>query len=498
MSDIPLGQPLNSEDPRSIGQYSIASRLGIGGMGVVYMARSPQHELIAVKVIKPELAHQRHFRARFAREVEAMRRVRGERVAQLVDADPEADTPWLAMEYVPGPTLHDYVLEQGPLPQGAVIELAHGLAEALESIHQAGMVHRDLKPSNVILSPDGPKVLDFGIAHVMDATALTSTGQQIGSIAWMAPEQLIDGTETSATDVHAWAATLHFAATGRNPYGEGRPQALALRIANGQPNPEPIEPRLDTLIRTALAAEPGRRPSISQILDSADDTLLLLDATSVLPGPDQTIAEIPYASESYPSPADIRRNRIPKGAYAVWLVALALLATLPWTVPRAKVMAESIQNRASSDSPVGSGSSSTTGQNDVSNVQAAAEPAPPIGTTYWLDVSREEGWKLERQDSQLLSTSASPYAIGCFNGRRIGENSYEGAATHTGYMWQQTVTFAWEGSLLRMTKSSKETNPSVSRTLLTPSSQEEIDRVLREVEDFAKQIDKGAKNWCKH
>ncbi len=212
-------EPLRRWDPDRIGPYVILGRLGAGAMGQVYLGRSAAGRLVAVKTIKVDLAEEAGFRTRFAQEVAAARRVSGFFTAAVVEADPEADLPWLATAYVPAPSLARLVKACGPLPVGAVRWLAAGCAEALESIHGVGLVHRDLKPSNVLVAPDGPRVIDFGVARAAERMGMSTSPGTVGTPAYMAPEQAHDSDQASAaSDVYSLGATLVFAATGHPPY----------------------------------------------------------------------------------------------------------------------------------------------------------------------------------------------------------------------------------------------------------------------------------------
>ena len=223
-------QELQDGDPRRIGPYRLVGRLGAGGMGMVFAARSAGGRAVAVKVIRGELAGDAEFRVRFSREVAAARRVSGLFTAAVVDADADGPVPWLATAYVPGPSLSDAVRRHGALPAASVLALAAGLAEGLAAIHAAGLIHRDLKPSNVLLAEDGPRVIDFGISRAAEATALTHADLVIGSPGFMSPEQA-EGRETGApSDVFSFGAVLAFAATGTGPFGAGSTAALVYRV----------------------------------------------------------------------------------------------------------------------------------------------------------------------------------------------------------------------------------------------------------------------------
>jgi serine/threonine protein kinase len=258
---------LRPSDPASVGPYRLLGRLGVGGMGQVYLARSRGGRLFAVKVIRPDLAEERGFRARFASEIAAARNVSGVYTAAVVDSDPVAEMPWMATAYVPGPSLADAVHDDGPLPVETVLALAAGLAEALAAIHRAGVVHRDLKPSNVLLAADGPRVIDFGISLAVERSMLTTTGVVMGSPGFMSPEQARGLREVGRpTDVFSLGAVLAFAATGQGPFGGGSAPALIYRVVNEEPDLAQVPARVRPLIRRCLAKDPDERPAPADIL----------------------------------------------------------------------------------------------------------------------------------------------------------------------------------------------------------------------------------------
>ncbi|MFG2935909.1 PQQ-binding-like beta-propeller repeat protein [Streptomyces sp. NPDC048282] len=260
-------EALQPQDPRLVGRYRIVARLGAGGMGRVYLARSPGGRPVAVKVVRPELAGDADFRRRFAREVAAARRVNGAFTAGVVDADPDGSPAWLATVYVPGVSLGEAIAGHGPWPTRSVLALAAGLAEALEAIHAAGVVHRDLKPSNILLAADGPKVIDFGISVAVDASALTQTGMTIGTPGFMSPEQLTDQPVGPASDVFTLGTVLAYTATGVGPFGTGTPHALHYRAVHEPPNLAALPPELREVVAACLAKDPGQRPTIAHLLD---------------------------------------------------------------------------------------------------------------------------------------------------------------------------------------------------------------------------------------
>ena len=260
-------QPLRRWDPERIGSYAIIGRLGAGAMGQVFLARSTAGRLVAVKTIRVELAEEAGFRARFAREVAAASRVSGVFTAAVIEADPDADLPWVATAYVPAPSLSMLVKRAGPLPVPAVRWLAAGCAEALQSIHGAGLLHRDVKPSNVLVAPDGPRVIDFGVARAAERVQLTTTRGAAGTPAYMAPEQARDATQASpASDVFSLGATLVYAATGHPPYQGETVMDILVRLATEPPDLDGLPAELMGLVAACLERVPRDRPSDAAIL----------------------------------------------------------------------------------------------------------------------------------------------------------------------------------------------------------------------------------------
>lgn len=253
----PGHRPLRQDDPRRIGRYHLTAVLGQGGMGTVYLGRSPGQRLVAVKVIRSELTEDSTFRRRFAREIEAASLVGGFHTASVVDADPHGDPPWLATEYIPGPSLHDVLRQQGALPPRTLHTLAVGVAEALERIHACGIIHRDLKPGNIIVSGAGPRIIDFGIARALDSTGLTSTNYVVGTQGFLAPEQLIGGPITHAVDLYAFGMVLCHAA-GAAPLPDGETLASALSL---------LPSRFVDVITLCLDHDPRRRPTATDVLE---------------------------------------------------------------------------------------------------------------------------------------------------------------------------------------------------------------------------------------
>ena len=261
-----VAQQLQPRDPQKVGPYWLLGRLGSGGMGQVFLGRSPGGRLIAVKVVRAELAGQTEFRNRFAREVAAARAVSGLFTAPVVDADVDAPMPWLATAYVPGPSLAEAITRHGPLPATSVLALAAGLAEGLGAIHAAGIVHRDLKPPNVLLAEDGPRVIDFGISRAAEAAALTGVGVVFGSPSFMSPEQAKGHRVGPPSDVFSLGAVLTFAATGQGPFGTGPSATLLYRVVFTPPDVGGLPAGLRPLIERCLAKDPEQRPSTEQLL----------------------------------------------------------------------------------------------------------------------------------------------------------------------------------------------------------------------------------------
>lgn len=274
-------EKLGPGDPQRIGAYRLLARLGAGGMGHVYLARSDRGRTVAVKLVRQELAEQEEFRARFRQEVLAARRVGGYWTAPVLDADTEAEIPWLATGYVAGPSLQAVVgREHGALPERSVRILAAGLAYALRDIHAAGLIHRDLKPSNVLVTIDGPRVIDFGIARALETVTdggLTRTGALVGSPGFMAPEQVRGDRITPACDVFCLGSVLAYAATGALPFGAANSgvHAMMFRIAQEEPDLDGMPEGLADLVRACLRKDPAARLTLDQILErtGAEDTV---------------------------------------------------------------------------------------------------------------------------------------------------------------------------------------------------------------------------------
>jgi predicted Ser/Thr protein kinase len=285
--------------PSKIGPYRVVEKIGEGGMGVVYLARDAESRQVAVKVLGAAVAGDPNGRARLAREVDTMRRVRSPYIAEIIDADVTGNSPYIVTRYVPGQTLEDTVRARGPLRGDPLARLAHGLAAALAAIHAAGVVHRDLKPGNVMLDDGDPVVIDFGIAHVADSTRLTQTGLVMGTPGYLAPEVIEGEPSSGASDVHSWAATVAFAATGRQPFGSGTFQTIFFRVLQGQATLDGIPAALLPLVTASLTPSPRNRPTAAWLASQcAGLNLNGVVPPTTTPGPGGTLVGAPDGFEA--------------------------------------------------------------------------------------------------------------------------------------------------------------------------------------------------------
>lgn len=318
-ADSPM--PLRERDPRELGGFRMLGRLGYGGMGVAYLAERDGVRSV-VKVVRSDLSDSPTFRARLVRELEAMRRAAGPHTAAVLASDLDADPAWFAMEYIPGANLARDIPERGSLSGSDLDAFALNLADALAHVHAVGVIHRDLKPSNVMMSPTGPRLIDFGIAGMEEGTHLTRTGSIVGSTGWLAPEQVTGDPVTFATDVHAWALCVLFAATGTPPFGADTSTAAMYRVLETAPDiPAGIGQPLRDLLTGAVAKDPAYRPSLDQV------TASLRTGTTEGWAPPAPAAG---ARTTAPPPAATQqRNRppwlIPAAIAAVGIIAFALV-----------------------------------------------------------------------------------------------------------------------------------------------------------------------------
>lgn len=368
---------LSAEDPKRVGDSTLVGRLGAGGMGVVYLAQDADGRLVAVKRLREEFASDPEFRARFRREAAALLRVQGTCTARVLAVEVETGSPFVVMEYVQGPTLLEHVREHGPLRGDMAHGFAVGLAEALVAIHRADVVHRDLKPGNVLLSEQGPKVIDFGIARAADATALTRTGVAVGTVGYMAPEQF-RGQAGPPADVFAWALTIAYATTGRPPFGTGPVEVVLHRMLHEEPDLDGVPAALKVLLTSALSRSPERRPTPEQLLsqltgDQDAGTSLDTDAVSTVLA---TTWQLPEAAEPPAAAPTWRTSRAAAAAGAVAL--LLLIGGILWTVlpgrsPSGSATAASPGESAASRTP----SSSPAASAPPSTPAATPSPTPP-------------------------------------------------------------------------------------------------------------------------
>ncbi|MGW7721390.1 serine/threonine-protein kinase, partial [Streptomyces chartreusis] len=278
------GAGAEAELPEYAGHYRLEERLGSGGMGVVHLARSTSGMQLAVKVVHAEFARDPEFRGRFRQEVGAARKVSGAFTAPVVDADPEAERPWMATLFIPGPTLSDHVKRNGPMEPAQLRRLMAGLAEALRDIHRVGVVHRDLKPSNVLLAEDGPKVIDFGISRPKDSELRTETGKLIGTPPFMAPEQFRRPREVGpAADIFALGSVLVHAATGRGPFDSDSPYVVAYQVVHDEPDLTGLPPNLAPLVLRCLAKEPEDRPTPDEMMRELRSVAASYDTQAFIP-----------------------------------------------------------------------------------------------------------------------------------------------------------------------------------------------------------------------
>ncbi|WP_017590596.1 serine/threonine-protein kinase [Nocardiopsis ganjiahuensis] len=436
-------RPLSPADPTRVGPHQVLSRIGEGGMGEVLLVRTPADGLAALKLVRDELAHDPEFRARFAREVRAAQRVHGPHTPSVLSADPEAAVPWMATEYVPGPTLKEAVRENGPFPEPSLRVLALGLARALQAVHAAGLMHRDLKPGNVLLSPRGPQVIDFGIARAVEGTVLTKTGQAFGTPAYASPEQVVGKGLGPAGDVFSLAGVVVFAATGRPPFGTGKAVELLARVVGGAPELDAVPQALRPLLARCLAKDPAERPTTDEVvrvlsaqpLPSAEHGWLpprvdqaveahrsevraVVDSAPApkaqpVPGSGGTTPGTPLT----PPPGGRARTALIAGAAALAVVTMAgtlgLLAASPWP-------GEAASAGESGGDPVGDTGPGDVGpgapqQSDVFGTGLVDVAFAPDGESLYVagadhlvQVDWRTGEELHRFDSRPNSMAAGP------------------------------------------------------------------------------------------
>ncbi|GLY68882.1 serine/threonine-protein kinase [Amycolatopsis taiwanensis] len=396
--------PLRPDDPRDIGGYRLRARLGEGGMGKVYLSYTPGGRPVAIKVIRAEYADDPSFRRRFEQEVSTAQRVQSLYTAPVIDAGPQAPQPWLATAYVAGPSLQSTVGSYGPLPAETVLILMAGVAEALQSIHAAGVVHRDLKPSNVILALDGPRVIDFGIARAVDSTSLTRTGFRLGTPAFMSPEHVRGEAVSPAADVFALGVLGGFAASGELAFGGGSDPAVPYRIIEQEPNlagcPEPVR----GVVERCLRKDPAQRPTPAEVMqlcrDASSGTRLQM-AEGWLP---RNVAAEVHRIASTPVPADPATVPAPRKRRAGLITALAVGGVVVVAAASLGIAAASGAFRAEDGSNLP----------PVPTVTATAGQFP--GTSSSSSSSRTSESETDSETATGTSTAASSRAPGVGNG----------------------------------------------------------------------------------
>lgn len=394
-------EPLQDTDPGQIGPYEILGLLGVGGMGRVYLGIDEDGTKAAVKVVSAELLRDEEFRKRFTREARATAKVRGRFIAGIVAAEIDTPHPWLATEYIDGPALSDKVAKQGPLTAADAQQTAAGLAEALTTIHAAGVVHRDVKPANVLIAASGPHLIDFGIARDSAASTITRSGIVVGTPPYMAPEQIRGKKKVGpAADVFSLGGVLAFALTGRHPFGEGDPTTLAYRIAHEEPDLDGVADEvIRGLIMTCLAKEPGDRPTAAELQEQ-----LAAVATRSLSAPDEP--EDDEAEELAPQAAGRRR----------YLHMAAALAAVALVVIVAVVLVDPTKPVANTSPPVhttgASASSDTPTESTGATTSTSSHAAAPAGSSSSKNPSSGgPGSSSQNPPSTTAGTSNAPGTV---------------------------------------------------------------------------------------
>ncbi|WP_328873007.1 serine/threonine-protein kinase [Streptomyces sp. NBC_00287] len=401
------GAGAEAELPEYAGHYRLESCLGSGGMGVVHLARSTSGMKLAVKVIHAEFARDREFRGRFRQEIAAARRVSGAFTASVVDADPDAERPWMATLFIPGPTLSDHVKRNGAMSPEQLRRLMAGLAEALRDIHRVGVVHRDLKPSNVLLAEDGPKVIDFGISRPKDSELRTETGKLIGTPPFMAPEQFRRPREVGpAADIFALGSVMVHAATGRGPFDSDSPYVVAYQVVHDEPDLTGVPENLAPLILRCLAKEPEDRPTPDELMRELRSVAASYDTQAFIPA-QRTSDESRSLGLLPDGKPEARRSRRVKGRWvALAAAALALVVGGAFTAVRL----------------AGDGDPAPTGD-DVRKTAAMFSPweAESVSGTATVPQCSYGAGKL------LCAQSGTVFALDPFDGRLLWRQTVPGA-----------------------------------------------------------------------
>ncbi|MFJ4034425.1 serine/threonine-protein kinase [Streptomyces griseoluteus] len=416
-------QPLGADEPAAVGPYRLLGRLGSGGMGRVYLGRSAGGRTVAVKIVHPQYALDEEFRARFRREVAAARRVGGAWTAPVLDADPDAPVPWAATAYAAGPSLARAVTDHGPLPARTVRALGAGLAEALATVHALDLVHRDVKPSNVLLTLDGPLLIDFGIARATTGTAsLTATGASVGSPGYMAPEQILGGRVTGAADVFSLGAVLAYAATGNPPFPGDSSAALLYKVVHEEPELGPLDGELREIAAACLTKDPAGRPAPAALARRlAPQGAAALITGGWLPGPlvEQVsrsavrILNLEASADAPSGPVDFSSPAVP-GEFGPAPVMTPALETAP-----GKVSVSLAATSAPGERGRGRRMSCT-----VALAVAGALAAVSLGVTTWLRPGSGDG---DDTAGSAPAHSAPADRAGAIPARYLG--TWEGRAT---------------------------------------------------------------------
>jgi protein kinase-like protein/uncharacterized protein DUF4232 len=397
-----------------LGDYRLMARLGQGGMGTVYLARDPHGRPVAIKVIKPELAYEEHFRARFRSEVNRAREVPPFCTAELLDADADHETPYLVVEYVDGPSLAEVVAQQGPLTGGNLHSVAVGVATALAAIHGAGVIHRDLKPANVLFALGTPKVIDFGIARAFEATSQhTGTDQMVGTVAYMAPERF--DTDSSrigpAADVFAWGVVVTYAGTGRTPFGGDSAAATAGAILTRPPRLDGLPEPLRDLVARTLDKEPEQRPTAFELLDelvtAGAPTTVGLASRPELQKAAQA-AQLAAANRDTGVPSRRKRRMVPALAAAAVIAIVA--GALAFTPARRLLVGDASPTAVSGPSPA-----ALPGGAALTAPSVSASPSPEIGPSSSAGPARPSAVPGEPEDGPIVAPTLrkSPQAPLC-------------------------------------------------------------------------------------
>jgi serine/threonine protein kinase len=419
-------------------------------MGVVYLATAQDGSQVAVKVLQPELVGDAEFRTRFGREVAALIRVRGVCTVRVIEADTTSARPFLVTEYADGPSLSEYIAARGPLDPQMLYGLAAGLAEALTAIHAAGIVHRDLKPSNVLLTAGGPKVIDFGIAQALGATAVTRTGMTIGSAGYMAPEQIM-GRAVPASDIFSWAVTIAYAASGQPPFGSGTSDVILYRILNAEPDIAAVPATLRPQVTAALAKEPQARPTAPELLSQLTRTVAQPSASAG--NPTQTLLaqtwrppappRVPPArSLSEPAPGapltpPAKRPGLSRAALVAIVVTVAILVGAGGAA-----LALALSSRPATNSGAAPGATSTHSQTaPATSAGTSTSASPPSSTSPGSPTQTASS---SASSSASGSASLPVLVVGSYTGMNPTEIAFSGDATNvvTGLTWTWTATGA--------------------------------------------------------